>query len=219
MIKIAPSILNADFWKLGEEIRKVEEAGADLLHIDVMDGRFVPNISMGIPLVRSLKGKTSLPLDVHLMIIEPEKFVSAFIDAGADILTFHVEATPHANRVIQMIKSKGIKAGIVLNPTTPLSSLEYILEDVDMVLLMSVNPGFGGQKFLPFVLKKIADLREMIEKRGLKVEIEVDGGIGPTNIKPIVKAGASIIVAGSSIFGAADPGERLKLMKKLAMKE
>ena len=219
MIKIAPSILSADFWKLGEEIRKVEEAGADLLHIDVMDGRFVPNISMGIPLVKSLKGKTSLPLDVHLMIIEPEKFVDAFIDAGADILTFHVEATPHANRIIQMIKSKGIKAGVVLNPTTPLSSLEYILEDVDMVLLMSVNPGFGGQKFLPFVLKKIADLREMIEKRGLKVEIEVDGGIGPTNIKPVVKAGASIIVAGSSIFGAADPGERLKLMKKLAAEE
>ncbi len=216
MIKIAPSILSADFWRLGEQIRKVEEAGADLLHIDVMDGHFVPNISIGIPVIKSIKGKTKLPLDVHLMITDPERYVPYFCEAGADIVTFHVEATPHPNRVIQSIKAEGAKAGVVLNPTTPLSFLEYLLPDVDMVLLMAVNPGFGGQKFLPFVLEKIAKLREMIESAGLKVDLEVDGGIGPTNIKDVVRAGANIIVAGSSIFSSDNPAERVKLLKKLA---
>ena len=216
MIKIAPSILSADFWRLGEQIRKVEEAGADYLHVDVMDGHFVPNISIGTPVLKSLKGKTRLPLDVHIMVSDPEKYAPIFVDAGADILTFHIEATCHPNRVIQTIKAKGAKAGVVLNPTTPLNMLEYVLEDVDMVLLMSVNPGFGGQKFLPFVLKKIEALREEVEKRRLNLEIEVDGGIGPTNVKDVVKAGATVVVAGSSIFAAGDPGERVGLLKKLA---
>ena len=216
MIKIAPSILSADFWRLGEQIRKVEEAGADYLHVDVMDGHFVPNISIGTPVLKSLKGKTRLPLDVHIMVSDPEKYAPIFVDAGADILTFHIEATCHPNRVIQTIKAKGAKAGVVLNPTTPLNMLEYVLEDVDMVLLMSVNPGFGGQKFLPFVLKKIEALREEVEKRRLNLEIEVDGGIGPTNVKDVVKAGATVVVAGSSIFAAGDPGERVRLLKKLA---
>ena len=216
MIKIAPSILSADFWRLGEQIRKVEEAGADYLHVDVMDGHFVPNISIGTPVLKSLKGKTRLPLDVHIMVSDPEKYAPIFVDAGADILTFHIEATCHPNRVIQTIKAKGAKAGVVLNPTTPLNMLEYVLEDVDMVLLMSVNPGFGGQKFLPFVLKKIEELREEVEKRRLNLEIEVDGGIGPTNVKDVVKAGATVVVAGSSIFAAGDPGERVRLLKKLA---
>ncbi len=216
MIKIAPSILSADFWRLGEQIRKVEDAGADMLHIDVMDGHFVPNISVGTPVVKSIKGKTHLPLDVHIMVSDPERYAPIFVEAGADILTFHVEATPHPNRVIQTIKAKGAKAGVVLNPTTSLSTLEYILQDVDMVLLMSVNPGFGGQKFLPFVLKKIEALRNWVEKEGLKVDIEVDGGIGPTNVKDVVKAGANVIVAGSSIFAADDAGERVRLLRKLA---
>ncbi|BAT72558.1 ribulose-phosphate 3-epimerase [Thermosulfidibacter takaii ABI70S6] len=215
MIKISPSILSADFWRLGEQIRKVEEGGADYLHIDVMDGHFVPNISIGIPVVKSIKGKTRLPLDVHIMVDNPEVYAPKFVEAGANILTFHVEATPHPNRVIQSIKALGAKAGIVLNPTTPLSTLEYILQDVDIVLLMSVNPGFGGQKFLPFVLKKIEKLREMIDSAKLKVEIEVDGGIGPTNIKDVAKAGANVIVAGSSVFSADDPAERVRLLKRL----
>ena len=216
MIKIAPSILSADFWRLGEQIRKVEEAGADLLHIDVMDGHFVPNISIGIPVIKSIKGKTRLPLDVHLMITDPERYAPYFCEAGADIVTFHVEATPHPNRVVQSIKAEGAKAGVVLNPTTPLSFLEYLLPDVDMVLLMAVNPGFGGQRFLPFVLEKIAKLREMIEDAGLKVDLEVDGGIGPTNVKDVVRAGANVIVAGSSIFSSDNPAERVRLLKKLA---
>ena len=216
MIKIAPSILSADFWRLGEQIRKVEEAGADLLHIDVMDGHFVPNISIGIPVIKSIKGKTKLPLDVHLMITDPERYVPYFCEAGADIVTFHVEATPHPNRVIQSIKAEGAKAGVVLNPTTPLSFLEYLLPDVDMVLLMAVNPGFGGQRFLAFVLEKIAKLKEMIDDTGLKVDLEVDGGIGPTNIKDVVRAGANVIVAGSSIFSSDNSAERVRLLKKLA---
>lgn len=154
MIKISPSILSADFWRLGEQIRKVEEGGADYLHIDVMDGHFVPNISIGIPVVKSIKGKTRLPLDVHIMVDNPEVYAPKFVEAGANILTFHVEATPHPNRVIQSIKALGAKAGIVLNPTTPLSTLEYILQDVDIVLLMSVNPGFGGQKFFALCTQK-----------------------------------------------------------------
>ncbi len=216
MIKIAPSILNADLWRLGEEIRKVEEAGAHLIHIDVMDGHFVPNISMGVPLVQSLKGRTKLPLDVHIMVSDPERYAPVFVEAGADILTFHIEATPHANRVIQSVRKLGAKVGIVLNPATPLSTIEYVLEDVDMVLLMAVNPGFGGQKFLSFVLKKIKALRKMIEDMGLDVDIEVDGGIGPTNIKEVVRAGANVIVVGSAIFSASDPSERVRLLIKLA---
>ena len=216
MIRIAPSILSADFWRLGECVRKVEEGGADLIHVDVMDGVFVPNISVGIPVVKALKGRTKLPLDVHLMVSSPENYVPRFIEAGADIVTFHVEATYHPNRVIQKAKEMGAKVGVVLNPTTPLNCLEYLLQDVDMVLLMSVNPGFGGQKFLPFVLDKIAKLREMVDEAGLSVDIEVDGGIGPLNIKDVVTAGANVIVAGSSVFASDDPAARVRLLKRLA---
>lgn len=210
MIKLAPSILSADMWRLGEEIRKVEKGGAHLLHIDVMDGHFVPNISVGFPLIESIKGKTKLPLDVHLMILNPEAYVERFVEAGADIVTFHIEATFHPNRLIEVIRKKGAKVGVSLNPTTPLETLEYVLSDIDMVLLMSVNPGFGGQKFISFVLDKIRRLRRLIDERGLKVEIEVDGGINLLNVKKVVEAGADIIVAGSAIFASGDPEERVK---------
>ncbi|MGB9807842.1 MAG: ribulose-phosphate 3-epimerase [Thermosulfidibacteraceae bacterium] len=210
MVKIAPSILSADLWKLGEEIRKVERGGAHLLHVDVMDGHFVPNISIGFPVIESIKGKTKLPLDVHLMIERPESYVERFVEAGADIVTFHIEATYHPNRVIQILRKYEVKVGVSLNPTTPLDSLHYVLEDVDIVLVMSVNPGFGGQKFISFVLDKIRDLRRLIDSRSLKVEIEVDGGINLLNVRSVVEAGADIIVAGSSIFKADNPEERVK---------
>lgn len=216
MIKLAPSILSADLWRLGEQIRMVEEGGAHLIHVDVMDGSFVPNISLGIPLVKSLKGKTKLPLDVHLMVSDPEFYAPRFVEAGADVVTFHVEATPHVNRVIQYVKQLKARVGVVLNPSTSLSVLDYVLEDVDMVLLMSVNPGFGGQKFISSSLRKIEALRNMVDRRGLSVDIEVDGGIGPTNIRDVVKAGANVIVAGSAIFSASEPRERVRLLIKLA---
>jgi len=211
-IKIAPSILSADFWRLGEEVALVEEGGAHLIHVDVMDGRFVPNISVGIPVVEGLKSHARLPLDVHLMIVEPERYVGAFARAGADIITFQVEATPHPHRVIQMIKEEGKKAGAVLNPSTPLDVLDYILGDLDMVLLMSVNPGFGGQKFIPAVVGKIARLRE----RAPALDIEVDGGIGLANVQEVVGAGANVIVAGSAIFNSPDPCETTREMVRLA---
>ena len=211
-IKIAPSILSADFWRLGDGVRQVERGGAHLLHVDVMDGRFVPNISVGVPVVESLKAYTILPLDVHLMIVEPERYVGAFARAGADIITFQVEATPHPHRVIQMIKEEGKKAGVVLNPSTPLGVLDYILGDLDMVLLMSVNPGFGGQKFIPAVMGKIARLRE----RAPALDIEVDGGIGLANVQEVVGAGANVIVAGSAIFNSPDPCETTREMVRLA---
>ncbi len=211
-IKIAPSILSADFWRLGEEVALVEEGGAHLIHVDVMDGRFVPNISVGIPVVESLKARARLPLDVHLMIVEPERYVKDFARAGADIITFQMEATPHPHRVIQMIKEEGKKAGAVLNPSTPLNVLDYILGDLDMVLLMSVNPGFGGQKFIPAVMDKIRALRE----KAPGLDIEVDGGIGPANVGEVVGAGANVIVAGSAIFNTPDPRETTREMVRLA---
>lgn len=210
MVKLAPSILNADLWRLGEEIRKVERGGAHILHVDVMDGHFVPNISVGFPIIESIKGRTKLPLDVHLMIERPEIYVERFAEAGADILTFHLEATYHPNRVIQMLRKMEVKVGIALNPTTPVNTLKHIIEDVDLVLLMSVNPGFGGQKFIPFVIDKIRELRNIIDERGLKVEIEVDGGINLLNVRNVVEAGASIIVAGSSIFKSENPEEKVR---------
>jgi len=211
-IRIAPSILSADFWRLGEEVALVVEGGAHLIHVDVMDGRFVPNISVGIPVVESLKAHCSLPLDVHLMIVEPERYVKTFARAGADMVTFQMEATPHPHRVIQMIKEEGKKAGAVLNPSTPLYVLEYILGDLDMVLLMSVNPGFGGQRFIPAVMDKIRALREMAPH----LDIEVDGGISLANVKEVVKAGANVIVAGSAIFNSPDPRETTREMVRLA---
>ncbi len=203
-MKLAPSILSADFSKLLEDIKMVEEAGCDMLHIDVMDGHFVPNITIGPLVVKSLKGKTKLPLDVHLMIENPDKYIPQFVDAGAHIISVHSETCPHLHRTIQLIKEHGVKAAVALNPATPLNVLEYILEDLDMVLLMTVNPGFGGQDFIEFSLSKISALRKMIEERGLDIDIQVDGGIKTDNVKKIVRAGADIIVAGSAIFDSGN---------------
>ena len=204
-IKVAPSILSADFSRLGEEIRAVEAAGADIIHVDVMDGHFVPNITIGPMIVQAAREVTKLPLDVHLMITNPELYIADFAKAGADYITVHVEIAFHLNRLVQSIKEyKGIKAAVSLNPATPLSSLDYILEDLDMVLIMSVNPGFGGQAFIPSALDKIRTLRKLIGERGLKTKIEVDGGVKPENAAEIIKAGADILVAGSAIFGMKD---------------
>lgn len=204
MMKIAPSILAADFSKLGDEVRSVESAGADYIHIDVMDGHFVPNITMGPLVVEAVRKVTNIPLDVHLMIENPDKYLQAFADAGADIITVHVEACPHLHRTIQEIRKLGVKPGVVLNPATPASMLENIIEDVDMVLLMTVNPGFGGQSFIPGVLSKIKEVRSMIERKGLNVDIELDGGIHAGNAKICMEAGANVFVAGSAIFGKED---------------
>ncbi|MFO0700697.1 MAG: ribulose-phosphate 3-epimerase [Nitrospira sp.] len=203
-VLIAPSILSADFARLAEEIAAVEQAGADLLHVDVMDGHFVPNLTVGPPIVESLKKVTKLPLDVHLMITNADAFIPEFVDAGADYLTVHVEACPHLHRTIQSIKERGIKAGVTLNPATPISSLQDILGDVDLVLIMSVNPGFGGQKFIPSVLKKISDARAMLDRINSQALLEVDGGVKVDNTKEIVAAGATTLVAGSAIFSQGD---------------
>nr|WP_201756910.1 ribulose-phosphate 3-epimerase [Isachenkonia alkalipeptolytica] len=214
-MKLAPSILSADFSNLLKDVKIVEEAGCEYLHIDVMDGHFVPNITIGPLVVESLKGKTDMIFDVHLMIEEPEKYIEGFSKAGADIITVHQEAPVHLHRVIQLIKAQGVKAGVSLNPATPISTLEYVLEDLDMVLLMSVNPGFGGQKYIPAMTEKIRKLKEMIAEKGLKVDIQVDGGINPENVREIVSAGADIIVAGSAIFKTEDVS---KAVQNLRMK-
>lgn len=213
MVKVAPSILSADFSCLSEEIKKVENAGADLLHIDVMDGHFVPNITLGPTVISSLKGKTDLPFDVHLMIENPERHIDDFIKAGADIITVHVESTVHLNRLVNYIKNKGIKPGVALNPSTPLTSLQYILDDIYMILIMSVNPGFGGQKFIPNMLEKIKDLKRILKQENPEILIEVDGGINAENAPDIIKAGADILVAGSSIYLSSNPGDVIKKLK------
>ncbi len=216
-VQIAPSILSADFARLGDEIRAVEAAGADLIHVDVMDGRFVPNITIGPLVVKAVRPVTELPLDVHLMIAEPDRYLEAFAGAGADIITVHVEACTHLHRSIQAIKALGVKAGAVLNPATPLESIEYVLEDLDMVLIMSVNPGFGGQKFIPSALRKIARLREMIDGAGLDVVIEVDGGVNVSTIRDVAAAGADICVAGSAVFNRPDYKEAVRELKEACL--
>ncbi len=201
-VQIAPSILASDFARLGEEARAVEAAGADLLHVDVMDGRFVPNISVGVPVVAALKRATRLPLDVHLMIVEPERYVEEFAKAGADHLTVHLEASPHLHRTVELIRELGKKPCVALNPHSPIDNLDVVLPELDMVLIMSVNPGFGGQKFIQAVVPKIRALRAEIERRGLAVDIEVDGGIDHGTARTVVEAGATVLVAGTAVFHA-----------------
>lgn len=203
-MKIAPSILSADFTKLGEEIKEVEAAGADYIHIDIMDGHFVPNITMGPLIVDAVKKVTNLPLDVHLMIEHPERYIHEFAQAGADFITIHVEADKHIHRTLQEIKKLGVKTGVVLNPATPVSAIENILEEIDMVLLMTVNPGFGGQTFIHAVLPKIREIKRMIQAKNLEIDIEVDGGIDTKTVKLCKEAGANVFVAGSAIFGRTD---------------
>ena len=214
MGKIAPSILSADFTRLGEEIKAVEKAGADYIHIDVMDGHFVPNITIGPMIVKAARRITDLPLDVHLMISEPDSFIDQFAAAGASIITVHAESSNHLHRTIQHIRDKGVKTSISLNPATPLGILEYVLEDLNMVLLMTVNPGFEGQEFIPQVIPKVKRLKEIIDKRGLDIEIEVDGGIGPETINLVSSAGANVFVAGSAIFYSKDYEKTIRLMRE-----
>ena len=200
--------------RLAEEIGAVEKAGADLLHVDVMDGRFVPNITIGPPVVAAIRRCAKLPLDVHLMIVEPEKYIEAFADAGADVLTVHAEATPHLQRAVARVRELGKKAGVSLNPSTPLSAIEWVLTDIDMVLLMTVNPGFGGQAYLPQMTGKIELLRSQLVRSGLSVDIEVDGGIKTDNVAEVVRAGANVIVSGSGVFGTKDYGRTISEMRK-----
>ncbi len=214
MIKIAQSLLSADFLRLGEEIKAAEASGADILHLDVMDGHFVPNITIGPAIVESIRKATALPLDVHLMIESPDRYLDDFIRAGADYLTVHVETCIHLHRTVHYIKSKGIKAAVSLNPATPLCSLELILPDLDMVLLMSVNPGFGGQHFIPFVMDKIRSLKTVIKERGLDTLIEVDGGIKPDNAVEVASAGADIMVMGSAYFYSGDYNALMKGLRE-----
>ena len=215
-VEIAPSILAADFASLGEAIRAVERGGATLLHVDVMDGHFVPNISIGVPVVASLRKATRLPLDVHLMIERPELYIQAFAEAGADMISVHQEATPHLDRAISMIREHGCQSGTVINPATPVSTLSEVLGHVDHVLVMSVNPGFGGQKFIPGTLEKIRELKRIREAYNHLFRIEVDGGVGPDNVADLVRAGAEILVAGTSIFHTPNAAEAVRSMKQMA---
>ncbi len=214
MTKIAPSILAADFAHLADEIARVEAAGADLIHVDVMDGRFVPNLTIGAPVVKALRKVTDLPLDVHLMVENPDPLLPAFIDAGSDNLTVHVETCPHLHRTLQTIKEGGVKASVVLNPATPLSLLNEILPEVHMVLLMAVNPGFGGQSFIPSTLNKIRTLKREIESRGLEIPIEIDGGVSPQTVGGIRDAGATVLVAGTAIFGQKDCAAAIRALRE-----
>lgn len=218
MLRIAPSILASDFSKLGEEIRRVEAAGADMIHIDVMDGHFVPNITIGPVVVESIRNITRLPFDVHLMIENPDSYIDDFADAGADIITVHVESCNHLHRAIQKIRQRGLKPGVALNPATSLSVVEWIARDVDMILLMTVNPGFGGQTYIEAMTSKVRELKNFITGNGISLDIEVDGGIDESTIRTVTEAGAKIIVAGSAIFKAPDASVMIKRLRENAFR-
>ena len=213
MIKIAPSILSADFSRLGQEVHRAEKAGADLIHIDVMDGHFVPNITIGPVVVKSIRDKTNIPLDVHLMIENPDKYIDAFAEAGADIITVHVEVCTNLQKTLAYIRKLSKGVGVSLNPSTPIVRIEHVLKQVDMVLLMTVNPGFGGQKFIRSVLPKIEELKQMIDNASLPIDIEVDGGIDKTTAADVVKAGANILVAGTAVFKAPDIKKAIEMLR------
>ena len=215
-IRIAPSILSANFAALGDDIRMVEKAGAHMLHVDVMDGHFVPNITIGPLVVKAIRQVTKLPLDVHLMISDPDKYIAAFVEAGANMLTVHAEATDHLDRTLNFIRSFGVGAGVSINPATPVSTVEHALGLADMLLVMSVNPGFGGQQFIPYIVDKIRQARQFIDERGFRCPIEVDGGIDVDTLPAVVRAGAEVLVAGSAIFKAADPALKIKEMVDIA---
>ena len=210
MLEILPSILSADFARLGEDIHRVEAAGIRMLHVDVMDGHFVPNITLGPPVVKSIRKITKLTLDVHLMITDPDQYIGAFVEAGAGMISVHQEACRHLDRTLRSIQAEGAEAGVVLNPATPVSTLDEVLDFVDYVLVMSVNPGFGGQKFIPRSLDKVRQLVRRRQERGLSFAIEIDGGAGPANIGEIARAGVDLVVAGSSVFGTADPAQAVR---------
>lgn len=215
MNRLAPSILAADFSKLEEQVAQIEKGGAHYIHVDVMDGHFVPNISFGAAVMKSLLGKTRLPFDVHLMIENPDQYLEDFMTDNTKIITVHAEACAHLHRTVQHIKSLGVRAGVSINPATPVSALDAIIEDVDLVLIMSVNPGFGGQKFIPSSLKKIEELKELKEKRNPKLEIEIDGGITAENIRAVTDAGVELVVAGSTVFGTPDIEKSVKELLEL----
>ncbi|MCR1850078.1 ribulose-phosphate 3-epimerase [Paraclostridium sordellii] len=218
MIKMAPSILSADFARLLEDVKKVENAGCEYLHIDVMDGHFVPNITLGPAIVKSLRNDVNMVFDAHLMIENPDNYIKDFADAGCDIIVVHEEACTHLHRTIQNIKSHNVKAGVALNPATPIENIKYVLKDIDMVLIMTVNPGFGGQSFIDGMIDKIKELKLLIDEQGLEVDIQVDGGIKPSNVDKVVKAGASVIVAGSAIFNSDDIDATVKEFRLNASK-
>jgi ribulose-phosphate 3-epimerase len=215
-IRIAPSILSADFGRLAEEVRAAEAAGADMIHVDVMDGRFVPNITVGPRVVEAVRKSTGLPIDVHLMIVEPERYVEAFAKAGADVVSVHAEVSPHLHRTLQAIRAAGAKPAVALNPSTGLEALEYVLGDCEMVLLMTVNPGFGGQQYIEAVTGKIRSLRTLASARGRQLDIEVDGGVKPDTAAKVVSAGANVLVAGTAVFGQEDYRAAIRALREIA---
>jgi len=217
-IKIAPSILSADFSRLGDEVRRAEEAGADIIHLDIMDGHFVPNLTFGPIIVKAIRSYTKLPFYVHLMVEKPEDYIESVIEAGGDLVIVHVEACTHLQRVLSMIRDLGARSGVALNPATPLTTIEYVLDDLDLILIMSVNPGFGGQDFIPSVLPKIKRARRRVMKRGLEIEIAVDGGVNVETAPKIVEAGADVLVAGTAVFGKPDLKKAIQELREAALK-